>query len=875
MKASERLLERLDLRGIPYSREAELSVLGAMMLDKTALARAIELLEPEAFYLEPHREIYSAIVSLFEQNSAVDPVTLSDELKSRGQLDAVGGLAYVGEIVEAVPTAANIEYHARIVLEKGILRRLIEAATEIITEASSGQQDLEEALDKAEQMIFSLSDRRLRPGFLPIRGFLQEAIAQIEVLREKGERVTGLPSGFEELDRKTTGFHSGEFVVVAGRPGMGKTSLCLNVCRHVAITRRLPVALFSLEMSKEQVALRLLASEAEVDSNKLRTGSLNDPEMKRITHAAGTLYDAAIYIDDSPALNVLEMRAKARRLKSESDLGMVIVDYLQLMEGPRSAENRQQEIAMISRSLKALAKELHVPVVALSQLSRGPERRERNRPTLADLRECVTGDTLVVLADGRRVPIRELIGTTPKVLAVTPEGTIVPASSDGVWPVGRRPVFDVKLASGRCIRATDGHRLYGAGAWVRVCDLAVGDRLAIARRLAEPEEPEEWPDEQVALLGQLMGDGSYLHGQPLRYTTSSEENSRLVQEAARSEFGAVVRRYPGRRSWHQLLISGNGSRWRPEGLNAWLRELGIFGQRAHEKRVPGAVFRLSNRQVALLLKHLWATDGCIWTAKPRPNRSQRGRIYYATTSAGLASDVAALLLRLGIIARIKRVRQGGYKASNQIEVSGADQQRRFLQMVGSFGPRVDQAKRLVEVLGTAASNTNVDTLPREVFGRVRELMATKGISHRRMTALRGTSYGGSSHFRFAPSRAVAAEYAEILGDETLRLAAESDLFWDRVVAIERGPEEEVFDLTVPGPACWLADGIVSHNSGAIEQDADVVVFLYRDELYNLNSPDRGIAEVIIGKNRNGPTGEVRLKFIPEITSFQSITGSPF
>ncbi len=655
------------------------------------------------------------------------------------------------------------------------------------------------------------------------------------------------------------------------------TSLVMSIAQNAAIGAGYPVIVFSLEMSSLQLVERMLCSEARIDSTLLRRGNLQRQDLSNLTVAASSIAKAPIFIDDTPGPTVHELRSRARRWRSdreafrEKPFGLVIIDYLQLMKGSQSGNknmNREQEISEISRGLKALAKELSCPVMALSQLNRGVEQRTDKRPLLSDLRECVTGDTLVVLADGRRVPIESLVGTTPRVHAVTAEGRIVQTDSDKVWCVGKRPIFDVALASGRRIRATAKHRLYGADGWKEVGDFTAGDRLALSRFIPEPEHPVEWPDDHVVLLGHLIGDGSFLSGQPLRYTTSSEDNSAAVTRAAGS-FGVAVHRHAGRRTWHQLVLSGNGNRWQPAGVNKWLRDLGIFGQRSHEKRIPTSVFQLSNRQIALLLQHLWATDGTIFT--PRAGGRTGDRVFYATNSVGLANDVAALLLRLGIVSRTYTVRQGAYRPCHHVSVSGAAAQRRFLDLVGAYGPRAPQAARLREKLARTESNTNVDTLPQEVFQDIQAAMRSQGISQRKMASLRGTSYGGKAHFNFAPSRAVVAEYAALLDRPDIAVRAEDDLFWDRVVSIEPAGEELVYDLTVPGPASWLADGIVSHNSGAIEQDADVIMFIYRDEVYDKETKDKGIAEVIIGKQRNGPIDTVRLSFIGKHTRFENLS----
>jgi replicative DNA helicase len=386
----------------PYAEEAEQAVLSAMLMDQDAVMRAAETLDDSMFYAERHRRIYRAMIGLTETGSVVDPLTLADELARRGELEPAGGKDYLGFLVDVVPTAANVEYHARIVREKAILRRLIEASTSIVQSAFEGKTTADELLDDAESRIFQVSQQRGREGFTRIKELLWPTMERIEALQRGGQTVTGVPTGFADLDELTSGFQPADLVVIAARPSMGKTALTLNITQHAAIEAQVPIAFFSLEMSKASLVQRMLTSEARVDAQRLRKGMLRDDDFPRLARAAGILSSAPVYIDDTPGITMLEMRSKARRLKADADLGLIVVDYLQLMQGPANSESRQQEVSTISRGLKSLAKELGVPVVALSQLSRAPEQRageDKGRPQLSDLREsgAIEQDSDVIL----------------------------------------------------------------------------------------------------------------------------------------------------------------------------------------------------------------------------------------------------------------------------------------------------------------------------------------------------------------------------------------------------------------------------------------------------------------------------------------------
>ncbi len=375
-------------RPAPWSEDAEQAVLSAMFLDQDAILRAAEYVDDTMFYREPHRRIFRAMVAIADRGEVADPLTLSDELSRRGELDAVGGKDYLGFLIGLVPTAANIEYHARIIREKALRRRLIETSTAIVTEAYEGKLGVADLLDAAEHRIFQVSQQRAERGFTRIKELMWPTMERIEALQRGGKTITGVATGFSDLDEMTSGFQPADLVILAARPSMGKTALVLNMAQHAAIEHSVPVAIFSLEMSKESLVQRMLTSEARVDAQKLRRGMLRDDDFPRLARAAGILSSAPVYIDDTPAITLLETRSKARRLRADANIGLIIVDYLQLMQGPPGVESRQQEVSQISRGLKALAKELSVPVVALSQLSRAPEQRAGDhRPQLSDLRE--------------------------------------------------------------------------------------------------------------------------------------------------------------------------------------------------------------------------------------------------------------------------------------------------------------------------------------------------------------------------------------------------------------------------------------------------------------------------------------------------------
>lgn len=589
----------------PNNLDAESSVLGSILLDNEAYHSLDGRLGADMFYKEANRKIFAVMEHLIQKGNPVDSVTMVEELRTRGQLDEVGGVAYLVGLSDSVPTSVYAKFYGGIVVEKANLRGLIAASSKIMQLAYDEAVPVEDLMDRAEKLIFEIAQKKSQQSFMGMKQLVNETFEFISQLTNNPGFTTGVPTGFRDLDEMTTGLQPGSLNVIAARPSMGKTAFALSIAQNVAIRQNKTVAVFSLEMPAAQLVLRMLCSEARVDMNRVRQGSLNERDFERLVNAAAKLTEAPLYIDDVSELNISELRSKSRRLMAEHDLSLIVIDYMQLMSGSGTSrgggENRQQEISTISRGLKSLARELNIPVIVLSQLSRQVEARPNHRPMLSDLRECVTGDTLVILSNGQRTPIRELVGQQPEVLALTPDERLVRATSDMVWSVGIKPVFDVRLSSGRALRCTAQHRVYGANGWVRMGDVKLGDRLAVVNAVV----------------------------------------------------GLVVPQYA-----------------------------------------------------------------------------------------------------------------------------------------------------------------------------LEDIQTTKQTS--------------------------------------------SDLFWDEVVEIVAAGQEEVFDLTVPGVSSWLADGIVSHNSGAIEQDADLVAFIYRDEYYDKASEKQGIAEIIIGKQRNGPVGTAELQFHSQHVRFNDL-----
>jgi replicative DNA helicase len=1197
----------------PHDLAAEQCVLGGMLMSKDAISDVMEVISPHDHYRPAHQLVHEAILELYGRGEPADPVTVSDLLGKRGELARIGGGTYLHTLLASVPTAANAGYYARIVRERAILRRLVEAGTRIVQLGYTGDGDADELVDRAEAEIYGVTERRVSEDYLPLADIMPGALDEIEAIGSRGGVMTGVPTGFGDLDSLTNGLHPGQMVVIAARPAIGKaldldtplptpsgwttmgkvavgeqllgadgrpvtvvaatgvmhgrpcyevefcdgeiivadgqhqwrtwtrrarrsgartrgharepagpgspevvtteqiartlryltagrrpnhavrmpqpldlpdaelpfppyalgawlssgavdgagfvtaepeivmyieaagvtavprgerhhyqmafpaasrrtvqavlrmlgvlgtkhiplsylrgseaqrrallagildtdgsvtstgsiqlavtnrelaegvrelvaslgyrcsmrakpdkgrgeaaaacymvsfttpdkmfwlerkhllhkdrlrhapqrsrwryivdvrpvpsrpvrcvqvdsadrlylagrsmipthnSTLALDLARAASLKHGLTTVMFSLEMSRNEITMRLLSAEARVPLHAMRTGQMGEDDWTRLARRMSEVVDAPLFIDDSPNMSLMEIRAKCRRLKQRHNLRLVIVDYLQLMSSPKRVENRQQEVSEMSRSLKLLAKELDVPVVAISQLNRGPEQRNDKRPLLSDLREsgCLTAESRILRADtGSQVTLGSLLASGERnvpVWALDERLRLIARPMTHVFSTGVKEVFRVRLASGREVEATANHPFLTYAGWRPLSEVPVGSRVAVPRHVPRPLETTDMPEPQIVMLAHLLGDGSFVEDQPIRYASTDEANLAAVTEAA-THFGitAVRDEYAAaRRTTLRLPAPYHLTDGRRNPIAAWLRSYGLFGLPSYEKFVPDPVFALPKKRLALFLRHLWATDGCVWWDE----KAGQARIYYASTSRRLIDDVAQLLMRFNVMTRIEVTREGSCRPCYHLLVCGAENQLRFLDDIGVPGARSVMAERARANLAVIKSNANLDTIPREVWHRVRGVLAEQQMTHREFAAGISTQFCGSALWKHAPSRERLARIAAVLDAADLEMIATNDVFWDEVASVESLGMRQVYDATVAGAHNFIANGINVHNS--IEQDSDVVILLHREDAYERESPRAGEADLIVAKHRNGPTAVVTVAF---------------
>ncbi|MFN0203923.1 MAG: replicative DNA helicase, partial [Bacteroidia bacterium] len=1206
----------------PRALDMEQAVIGALLLEKNALHRVMDVLKPEMFWDDRHKVIFETIIQLFQDSKPLDMLIVKDQLKKNGQLEHAGGALYLAEITSRVASAANIEYHSRVIAEKFILRQLITISDEVIRDAYQETTDVFELLDLTEQKLFEVSETHLRRNYLGMPELVMKTLARLEELKNKDTSgVTGIPSGFMELDKLTSGWQKTDLVIVAARPAMGKclgkdtpilmydgsiklvqdvkvgdllmgddstprkvlslargtekmywvrqnkamdyrvneshilslkrsrnegkhksgdilnisvkeyvgksekfksnykgykvsiefeeknmplapyfiglwlgdghsyssritnqdeeiiiymreyaeslglslqtylqedkcnnyaitkgsrggrkafsiqeelrklnllenkhipegyllnstenrlellaglidsdghydetfncyeitqknetlatqikflcdtlgfkvslnekqaritslgvettvyrvrlfgnldiipakvarkkarplrshanwrvtgitleedkiddyygfeidgnhlfllgdctvthnTAFTLTVARNAAVQFNIPVAFFSLEMAAVQLTQRLVCAEAEIDMQKIRTGRLEAYEWQQLITRIGNLSDAPLFIDDTPALSIMDLRAKCRRLKAEKKIEMVIIDYLQLMTGNASkGGNREQEIAGISRSLKELAKELDVCVIALAQLSRAVETRGGDKkPMLSDLREsgCITGDSLITDAhSGRLIPIKELaersIQSPVSCLALDNQMNVKPHSIVKAFYSGKKQVFELQTKTGKKIKASANHPFFTINGWTRLDALQIGEKIATPRKITVENPSNPISEQELILLAHLIGDGCILPKSPYHYTSADMANIEIVNECAKNLFGIEANIVPQENWWHTYLKTPYPLTHKVKHpITLWYEKLGLERIRSYEKKLPDSIFECDDARIALFLKHLWATDGNIsW--KKIEGRKDSTAIYYGTTSEKLAEQVQYLLLRFGIISTIRITQKAEYRKSHNVWIDGSQNQLSFLTQIGCFGKRGEQINEMIQQLQTIEPNPNNDVIPKEAWKNIIEPIKEKaGISWRNFAEKMQISYSGSNLFESGISRKRMEKIAHIFESEQLKNLAQSDIYWDEIQSITPLGIEDVYDVTVEDVHNFTSNGILLHNS--IEQDADMVMALYRPEYYGFETDEegnstKGQAQVIIMKQRNGPTGEAKLAFLGSFGKF--------
>ncbi|HET7329128.1 MAG TPA: replicative DNA helicase [Nocardioidaceae bacterium] len=620
-------------------------------------------------------------------------------------------------------------------------------------------------------------------------------------------QVPSVPVRCVQVDNVEHRYLAGESMVPTHN-----STLALDVARAASIKHGLASVIFSLEMTRNEITMRLLSAEGRIPLHHMRNGHMSDDDWQRLARKMGEVSSAPLFIDDSPNMTMTEIRAKARRLKQRHDLRLIVVDYLQLMTSGKKVESRQLEVSEFSRQMKLLAKELEVPVVALSQLNRGAEQRSDKRPMLSDLREsgCLTADTRLTRADnGDEISLGELMTSQVRdvpVWALDDRLKLVPRTLTHAFPSGVKEVFRLRLASGREIKATSSHRFLTYDGWRSLGELAPGNRLGTIRHVPAPLRPSPMDDNEVVLLAHMLGDGSFVRRQPIRYASIDEANLTAVD-----------------------------------------------GLRSHEKVVPASMFAAPNSQVRLFLRHLWATDGSVH----RPKGVSWAHVSYATRSRTMADQVASLLLRFNIYARVSRVQPSDHRDMYHVKVYGAENQLRFIDKIGVHGGRGEVAREIADSLRSVRPASKLDTDPKEVWVKVKAALKGKQMTNTESAPALGRQRVGRP-YAGAPTRARLAEVAAILDDDDLELQATNDVYWDKIVEIESIGTEDVYDATVLGLHNFVANGIAAHNS--LEQDADMVILLHREDAYEKESLRPGEADMIVAKHRNGPTKDVVVAF---------------
>lgn len=880
----------------PNSKESEMMVLGSMLTNINSLNIASDNLDEHDFYYGEHKIIFQSLKKAYLNDRPADIHLIAEELKREDKLQEIGGINYLVSLAQYAGVSAYIEEYTEIVKNKSVLRRMILAAQEVEKDAILDPSDVHTVLDTAQQKFFEISQAAnpnvgtsieeliIGANTHAKKHYLEALQQKQEEYRQRGPNelsITGIPTHFMDLDKMIGGFSPSNLMILAARPAMGKTALALNIAEHVCFKNSVPVGIFSLEMTADQLLHRIICSQSEVESDKIKTGSLNGSEYQRIVAAVNYMQSHVMVIDDTPGIKITDLRARARRMKETHKIGFLVIDYLQLLSGSgsvRSVENRQNEISEISRMLKILARELNIPILCLSQLSRKVEERQGHRPMMSDLREsgCLAGDTLIKDAEtGQLYTIKELAErkeqTPIKVFAVDQELKLGVHTLSKAFYSGKKKVYEIKTATGRTIKASANHPFLKVNGWTRLDQLKTDDRIGMPRCL-NTSNSSRISKEEIALLGHLLGDGCILPNQPYHYTSADPLNLDIVASSASSLFG-IEPRLIKQKNWFHLYFPSpyhlTHKKYHP--ITLWFRKLGIDRCRSYEKKIPNAIFESSENDRLHFLHHLWATDGNI-SSKKIPGRKPSGSIYYCSSSKVLADQVQHLLLTLGIQSSCRMSpSKKQYRPMHCVYVEGKHNQTQFLSKVGCAGNRGKKIPLLLEDLEKIESNPNTDIVPREAWQLfVRPAKDRADLSWRDLAEKLNMSYCGSTLYKSGISRKRMESLYTITKDPSLLQLAESGVYWDKIVSITEIGEEDVYDATVPGVHNFVANDFIVHNS--LEQDSDLVMFLLRREYYDpYDKP--GLAELIVAKNRHGGIGNITLTFRKEFAQFANYTRS--
>lgn len=835
----------------PCDLDAEGNVLGQCLLVPSDIDLVIGWgLQPGHFYADANRRIFDSILSVHgDPQMEVDVIAVASDLRNKNRLDQIGGTPYLALLANTYPynVEKQLQHHCRLIMDHWRARQAIsiqQVSVATLYQPMGGQQ-LQETLESIEQQLWEVTHDQKQTSYVNAGVLAHDALTTMAALLASGQTITGLTTGYADLDAVVTGYHAGDLMVLAARPGMGKTSMvCATILRATRppTDGSLPAAayLHSLEMPKEQIALRLVCSYASVEFQKIRLNKLQQHEWLKLFDACKALMAHPILIDDKPAITVAELRSNVRKIKREIELkrivakGLVLVavDYLQLMRGEQG-QGREREVASLTAGLKNTAKTEKVCMLALSQLNRGVESRggkgtdKQKRPALHDLRECLAADQWVYDSEtGARVQIKDL--TPGPVASLGTDWKIQRSASAKIWSTGVKPVVKLITDTGRTLRATGNHPVRTLMGWKRIDELKVGERIAVPRSVPEPKAPgQAFSDDELAFLGYMISDGTYLKHRSVGYVKADPVLVNEVRRIALGRFGITAKdhRCVGHSEQIELTTTGQGRRHNP--IIAWLKQLGIHGQLGSAKEIPEAVLRMDNRSLGIFLAALWAGDGSVI------KRKRSGwALKFTSTSFVLLDQVMWILTRLGVIAVHGPAEWNSKSKVPLASITICDNE--FIRM---FAKRVPMIGAKGKKLALAAKkNTRpkpgMDRFPLELNEQI--LAAKEAQVH-------------------------LARVAETLHSEPLEQLATSDVLWDPVASVSPDGESEVFDVSVPGLANFIAQNIVVHNSGAIEQDADTVMFLFRPKYYDKQIADDTL-EVIVEKNRNGPTCTVELAF---------------